>query len=109
MKIHYNKDGSFDMELTDDDNLDKAAKFVRKLQDQTEGNGEPAPSPLSLNNLLNQAWEWMVDNDDTNGIHFSAFARETGCTEKAANYRFKTLVTMGYAYRVARGRYRAKA
>lgn len=108
MKIHVNTDGSFDLDVNEDETKN-AAKMIHELTTNTNGNGQTATNPVSLNQLQYEAWNWMVDNDSEDGIHFSAMARGLEITEKAAHQRMTRLAAKDFAYRCGeRGRYRAK-
>ena len=107
MKLHVNKDGSFDLDLNGTDDLGKAAKLIREIQNV------PAPESRNeggndLNALQYAAWTWLIENDIESGVHFTAMARDIGVTEKAASQSLMRLVSFGYAERVGAGKYRAK-
>lgn len=107
MKLHVNKDGTFELDLTNSDDLSKAAKFIREIQNissheaKNEGGND-------LNTLQYETWTWLIENDSEHGIHFTSMARTMRVSEKAASQRLMRLVSMGYAERVAAGKYRAK-
>lgn len=108
MKLHVNKDGSFDLDITENDDLAKAAKFIREIQEQPEEfTPEENLGGSDLNKLQYETWTWLIENDRNNGVHHSAMARFMGITEKAASQRLMTLRRLGYAKRVGAGKYRA--
>ena len=60
-----------------------------------------------LNKIQYRTWEYLCEQDRTDGIHVSAVAQSFGISTPAANTRLIVLVKMGYAKRVHRGYYRA--
>jgi len=107
MKLHVNKDGSFDLDLDAKEDLGKAAKLIREIQNiptqETRDEGG-----RDLNGVQYAAWTWLIENDQDRGVHYTAMARDMSLTEKAASQRIMTLVRLGYAERVGSGTYRAK-
>lgn len=53
-----------------------------------------------------ETWQWLVANDDPNGVKVNAIADGLGITVHAATFRCNKLIEKGLAYRVRRGRYR---
>lgn len=108
MKVHVNKDGSFELDLNNGDDLSKAAKFIREIQAVPPQQGKQNEGGTDLNALQYESWTWLIENDNEYGVHFTAMARTMRITEKAASQRLARLATMGYAERVGAGKYRAK-
>lgn len=108
MKLHVNKDGSFDLDLNGTDDLNKAAKFIREIQNTPSPQDSSHDGGNDLNGLQYAAWTWLIENDNEHGVHFTAMARAMRITEKAASQRCTRLMNMGYAERVGAGKYRAK-
>jgi hypothetical protein len=110
MKVHVNTDGSFDLDVTKEDETKTVAHMIHEITAIKSGNGNgQASKTVSLNPLQFEAWNWMVDNDSEDGIHYSALARGLDITNKSAQQRMIKLVSKDLAYRCGeRGRYRAK-
>jgi hypothetical protein len=109
MKLHVNPDGSFDVDVSAGEEK-SAVSLIRELQAKPGDKVKPEDAPASLNQVQYETWAWLVEHDCEDGIHFTAFARALGITEKAAHNRFYRLKEAGYAYTLglSRGRYRAK-
>lgn len=102
MKVHVNPDGTMDFDVQSADDI----KLLREAT--TNGHNAEAPKTMALNEIQYEAWTFLVENDNEFGVHFMRYAEAKEITDKAAHYRLKTLVNMGYAKRVARGKYRAE-
>lgn len=81
--------------------LPDISQKVQRTQPTTQKNG------VELNSLQYETWEFLVDNDCSDGVHISAVARGFGIPHDAAGCRLRRLTDKGYAIRVAQGYYRA--
>lgn len=102
MKVHVNTDGTLDFDVQTADDI----KLLREAT--TNGHSTEPPMTVALNEIQYEAWTFLVENDNEFGVHFLRYAEAKGISEKAAQQRLRTLMEMGYAKRVARGKYRAE-
>lgn len=107
---------SFDLDLT----VDEALSIARQIKVETQPEAAPdAPASESpplcretataeLTNDQYMTWQYLVDNENAvNGVTVAAVARHLRLNRGAANHRLVTLVKLGFAERISRGRYRA--
>jgi len=69
--------------------------------------GVHTPHDGALNRSQYDAWEYLAENDCEVGVHLNALGRHLNISSSAAGQRCYTLIKLGYARRVAMGRYRA--
>lgn len=107
MKLTFNPDGSYSMDVA---SVEEAAALVRKVNQDNSNDSNDGPCNInSLNAKEMKTYEFLVENDCEEGVHFRAFARWAGITDKAANQRFYNLKVRGFAVTgLRRGHYRAK-
>jgi hypothetical protein len=105
MKIKVNTDGSFELDTNGDSH--EALKFIRELQ-----SNKPVEDKIDtseLNQTDYETWTYLVEHDSERGVHYQAFARAMGITDKIAHNRLYRLKGKGYAvFGDMRGYYRAK-
>ena len=106
MKLTFNDDGSYSVDV---DTIEEAAALVRQVQHKSGDNGEGPCNLNALNASEMKTYEFLVENDCEEGVHFHSFARWAVVTDKTAQQRFYSLLKRGYAVKgTRRGHYRAK-
>jgi hypothetical protein len=109
MKITITPDGEIQMD-TNGSTPAEIAGTVLSIQQELRKKAKNEPCPPSLNDKSGQLYDWLVANDNENGVHFSAAARHFEISNGAARHRLITLVKLGFAVQVTghgRGLYRA--
>lgn len=118
MKVIVNPDGSFELDVKQGD-ASVALEFIQASQSSAKEKKVSQSRSESmllaatkvedshLNALQYRTWEFLCENDNSDGIHVSQLAKAFGINRAAANTRLVVLTNMGYAKRVAKGYYRA--
>lgn len=114
MKVHINSDGTVELDVVDGEShaaieLIDALQARRRtsIQLADEVRESRAGETANLTASLYRTWEFLVNNDNPDGVHISAVARAFACGNIAATDRLKALLKQGNAKRVRRGYYRA--
>ena len=111
MKVTVNING---VDLKLEGEVDETVDFVQRLQKKEQEEkkiivrSERIEKAVELNKVQFDLWEYLVDNDCEAGVPIAAVARHFELNEGCAGQRLSVLTNNGYAYRVGRGRYRAK-
>ena len=115
MKVNVKADGTVELEVSNGEGQ-AAIDLIHALQADARRQAADAAANVSraalaqsggLNSVQYQAWEVLCENDCVVGVTVAAIARELKIKHSTASQRLLTLVKLGYAERVATGRYRA--
>ena len=116
MEVKLNAQGEVVINVTNGES-GAALELLKALRAEQEGKKvseirsksmtEAAEKYGKLNGVQYRTWEYLVANDNPEGIHVSQVARAFGVSNAAANTRCLTLEKLGYAKRVHKGYYRA--
>lgn len=117
MKIEITPDGTVRLESNGSSPADVAAFTLSlqqelKKQAQAEAEAEAKSQlsqgrPVSLNDKQGETYDYLVANDNPNGIHLSAMATHFGVSKSVISHRLCVLQRDGFVYKVAGGKWRA--
>lgn len=122
MEIKVNAEGEVVINVVNGE-TDRAIDLIRALQGEARGKkinerrsesmklaAQKVDTGLGsgkLNQIQYRTWEYLCENDCSDGIHISGVARAFGVPNTTANSRVLVLEKLGYAKRVRKGYYRA--